>query len=41
MKRIQKAFIHYLQTIDDVYEKLENDNLRKKRKLLIMFGDTI
>ena len=32
----QKAFIHYSQTIDDVYEKLEDYNSTKKRKVLIV-----
>ena len=30
-----KAFIDYLQTIDDVYESLEDYNATKKRRVLI------
>ena len=30
-----KAFIDYLQTIDDVYESLEDYNTTKKRRVLI------
>ena len=36
-----RVFIDYSQTIDDVYENLENDNPPKKRKTLIMFEDMI
>ena len=36
-----KAFIDYSQTIDDVYENLEDYNPTKKRKVLIMFDDLI
>ena len=36
-----KAFIDYLQTIDDVYENLEDYNLTKKRRVLIVFDDMI
>ena len=36
-----KAFIYYPQTIDDVYENLENYNPTEKRKLLIVFDDMI
>ena len=32
-----KTFINYLQIIDDVYENLEDCNLKKKRKVLIVF----
>ena len=32
-----KAFIDYSQTIDDVYENLEDYNLTKKRRVLIVF----
>ena len=35
----QKAFIDYSQTIDEVYEKLEDYNPTKDRKLLIAFDD--
>ena len=33
-----KAFIDYSQTIDDVYENLEDYNPTKKRKVLKMFN---
>ena len=37
-----KAFIiNYLQTIDDVYENLEDYNPTKKRRVLIVFDDMI
>ena len=36
-----KAFIDYSQTIDDVYENLEDYNLTKKRKVLIVFDDMV
>ena len=36
-----KTFIEYAQTIDDVYENLEDYNPMKKRKVLIVFDDTI
>ena len=36
-----RAFIDYSQTIDDVYENLEDNNRTKKRKLLIVFDDMI
>ena len=36
-----QAFIDYSQTIDDVYENLEDYNPTKKRKVLILFGDMI
>ena len=36
-----KAFINYSQTIDDVYENLEDYNPTKKNKVLIMFDDMI
>ena len=36
-----KAFIVYLQTIDNVYENLEDYNTTKKRKVLIVFDDMI
>ena len=35
------TFIDYLQTIDDVYENLEDYNSMKKRKMLIVFDDMI
>ena len=34
-----KAFIDYSQTIDDVYENLDDYNPTKKRRLLIVFDD--
>ena len=36
-----KAFIDYSQTIDDVYENLENYNLPKKKRVLLVFDDMI
>ena len=36
-----KAFIDYSQTIDDVYENLEDYNPTKKRRVLILFDDMI
>ena len=36
-----KAFIYYSQTIDDVYENLEDYNPTKKTRLLIVFDDMI
>ena len=33
-----KAFIDYSQTVDDVYETLEDYNRTKKRRVLIFFG---
>ena len=35
------AFIDYSQTVDDVYENLEDHNPTKKRKVLIVFDDMI
>ena len=34
-----KGFIDYLQTIDDVYENLEDYNPTKKRRVLIVLDD--
>ena len=34
-----KAFIDYSQTIDDVYENMEDDNPLKNRKVLTVFND--
>ena len=34
-----EAFIDYSQTIDNIYENLEDYNPIKKRKVLILFGD--
>ena len=39
--KIPKAFIDYWETIDDVYENLEDYNPTKKRRLLIVFDDMI
>ena len=36
-----KAFIDYSQTINDVYENLEDYNPRKKRRVLIVSDDMI
>ena len=36
-----KAFIDYSQTVDDVYENLEDYNPTKKRRVLIVFDDII
>ena len=36
-----KAFIDYSQTIDNVYENLEDYNQTKKRRVLIVFDDVI
>ena len=36
-----KAFTDYSQTIDDAYESLEEHNLTKKRRVLIVFDDVI
>ena len=36
-----KTFIDYSQTIDDVYENLEDYNPTKKRRVLIVFDDMI
>ena len=36
-----KAFINYSQTINHVYETLEDKNPTKKRRVLIMFDDMI
>ena len=36
-----KAFIHYLQTIDDAYENLEDYHPAKKRRVLIVFAGMI
>ena len=36
-----KAFIDYSQTVDDVYENLEDYNATKKRKVLMVFDDMI
>ena len=36
-----KAFIEYSNDMQDVYKNIENYNLRKKRKILIVFDDMI
>ena len=36
-----KAFVDYSQTIDNVYENLEDYNPTKKRRVLIVFDDVI
>ena len=36
-----KTLIDYSQTIDDVYENLEDCNPTKKRRVLIVFDDMI
>ena len=36
-----KAFIDYSQTVDDVYENLEDYNSTKKMKVLIVFDDMV
>ena len=36
-----KAFIYYPQTIDGVYENLEDYNPMKKKRVLIVFDDMI
>ena len=36
-----KAFIEYLNDMQDVYKSIEEYNLRRKRKLLIVFHDVI
>ena len=37
----QKAFLDYSQTIDDVYEILEDYYITKKKRVLIVFGGMI
>ena len=36
-----KAFSDYLQSIDDVYENLEDYNPTKKRRVMIVFEDML
>ena len=36
-----KVFVDYSETIDDVYENLEDYNPTKKRRVLIVFDDMI
>ena len=38
-EKVQKAFIDYSQTFGDSYENLEDYNLTKKRKVLMVFDD--
>ena len=39
IKKNPKAFIDYSQTIDDVYENLEDHNPIKKKRVLLVFDD--
>ena len=41
ISKIQKAFIDYSQTIDEVYENFEDYNLTMKKWVLIVFDDMI
>ena len=36
-----KAFIEYLNDMQDVYKNIDDDNPRKKRKILLFFDDMI
>ena len=36
-----KAFIEYLNDMDDIYNNIEEYNPNKKRKMLILFDDMI
>ena len=36
-----KGFIEYSNTMNDVYESIDNYNLNRKRKILIVFDDMI
>ena len=36
-----KAFIEYSNTVDDVYENIDDYNTSRKRKILIIFDDMI
>ena len=36
-----KAFIEYLNDMDDIYNNIEEYNPNKKRKILILFDDMI
>ena len=40
-KNSKALFVHYSQTIDDVYQNSEDYNSAKKRKVLIAFDDMI
>ena len=35
------AFIEYSNTMDDIYNNIDDYNLRRKRKLFIVFDDMI
>ena len=37
----QSAFIEYLDTMDDVYNNIDDYNLKRKRKILIVFDNMI
>ena len=39
IKKNPKVFIDYSQTIDDVYENLEDHNPIKKKRVLLVFDD--
>ena len=36
-----KAFIEYLNNMDNIYKKIEEYNTNRKRKILIVFDDMI
>ena len=36
-----KAFIEYSNNMDDIYKKIEEHSPNKKRKILMVFDDTI
>ena len=36
-----RAFIEYSNTMDDVYNNIDNYNLKRKRKILIVFDDMV
>ena len=36
-----KALLEYSNDMDNIYKDIENNNLNKKRKILIVFGDMI
>ena len=36
-----KTFINYSQTINDVYENLEDKERKKKKKMIMVFNDMI
>ena len=38
---LSKAFIEYLNYIDEIYKNIEEYNLNKKQKILILFDDMI